>query len=228
MKSLNEPTRSEWRSASVYTMAAVCLVLGTLVGYLLRGSATPSAASIASSQSDPVAAAPATPQMPSLEDMKRMADKQAEPVLEKLKTDPQNPELLIQVGAIYQSTHRFKEAVAYYQKSLDIKPHNLAVRTQAATCLYYSGDVDGALAQLDRALKDDPRNANVLFNLGVMKWQGKQDSQGALKAWQKLLETNPKLDAAKKSDVEKVMAEVRQHGKPGFDLNEISRSAQKW
>jgi hypothetical protein len=50
------------------------------------------------------------PQMPSLEDMKRMADKKAEPLLAKLKTDLNNPDLLNQIGTLYKATHQFEEA----------------------------------------------------------------------------------------------------------------------
>lgn len=218
----NETARSEWRSASVYTMAAVSLLLGTLVGYLLRGSAAPASPGLQANAETATSSAPPAPtQMPSLDDLKRMADKQAEPALAKLKADPKNPDLLVQVAAIYQATHRFKEAAEYYHKALEIKPDNVAVRTHAASCLYYAGDVDGALAELQRSLKDDPRNANALFNLGMMKWQGKQDVKGALTAWQTLLDTNPKLEASKKADVQKLMAQVRQQGKSGF-ANRIS------
>jgi len=36
-----------------------------------------------------------------------------------------------------------------------------------------------------------PQKADTLFNLGIVKWQGKKDEPGALAAWKKLLETNP-------------------------------------
>lgn len=160
--------------------------------------------------------------MPSLDDLKRMADKQAEPLLAKLQADPKNPDLLIQRGTIYEATHGFKEAAEYYHKALAIKPDNVAVRTHAASCLYYAGDVHGALAELQRSLKDDPHNANTLFNLGMISWRGQQDAQGALRAWQILLDTNPKLEASKKADVEKLMTEVRQHSKASF-VNRIAR-----
>ena len=36
------------------------------------------------------------------------------------------------------------------------------------------------LQQLQQVLKTDPKNANVLFNLGMMKWKGKDDAAGAI------------------------------------------------
>ncbi len=130
--------------------------------------------------------------MPSLEQMKQMADAKAAPLLEKLKADPNNTDLLVKVGDLYQSTHQFKEAAVYYEKASQIDPKNVPVRTQLASCLYYQGDVDGAISQLQQALHYDPKDANSLFNLGIMKLQGKKDTKGALAAWQLLL----KLESA--------------------------------
>ena len=151
--------------------------------------------------------------MPSLEEMKRMADKKAEPLLEKLKSDPNNSDLLVEIGKIYNSTHQFKEAVDYYNRALQVDPKNVAIRTEMASCLYYSGDIDGAISQLQQSLSNDPKDANSLFNLGMIMWQGKKDSKGAVAAWQQLLKSNPQLSADHKATVQKLMADVQMHGK---------------
>jgi cytochrome c-type biogenesis protein CcmH/NrfG len=151
--------------------------------------------------------------MPSLEEMKKMADTKAAPLLEKLKGDSNNSDLLIQVGNIYKATHQFKEAATYYDKALQVDPKNVAIRTEMASTLYYNGDVDGAISQLQQALRYDPKDANSLFNLGMIKWQGKQDSKGAVAAWQQLLKSNPKLSAERKAQVQKLMADVQMQGK---------------
>ncbi|MGB7148067.1 MAG: tetratricopeptide repeat protein, partial [Terriglobales bacterium] len=152
-------------------------------------------------------------QMPNLDQMKAMADKKAAPLLEKLKTDPTNSDLLKQVGNIYEGTHQFKDAASYYDKALQVDPKNVGVRTQLASSLYYNGDVDGAISELQKSLQYDPKDANSLFNLGMIKWQGKQDSKGAIAAWQELLKSNPQLKAEQKATVQKLMADVRMHGK---------------
>jgi cytochrome c-type biogenesis protein CcmH/NrfG len=158
--------------------------------------------------------------MPSLEEMKQMSDKQAAPLLDKLKSDPANSALLAQIGAIYHTTHQFKAAAAYYGKAVQIDPGNVALRTKLASSLYRDGDVDGAIAQLNQGLGYDPRDANSLFDLGMIKLQGKQDGKGALAAWQQLLKTNPQLSADRKATVLKLMADVMttlgdQHGNQG-------------
>lgn len=153
-------------------------------------------------------AAMASGHMPSVEEMQHMADKQAAPLLEKLKTDPNNTVLLAQVGAIYHSTHQFSQAAGFYDRAVKIDPKNVPLHTKLAISLYRSGDVDGAITQLNQALQYDPHDANSLFNLGMIRLQAKHDGKGALAAWQKLLKTNPDLSPERKTEVQKLMAEV--------------------
>ena len=200
-----------WTPAQVYAMAGICLFIGVVLGYLFRGSeshtAQTQAVSQAASAASP-ASAPA-PQMPSLEGMKHMADKQAEPLLAKLQADPKNADVLKQVAKIYESAHQFKDAATYYGKALEVDPKDVPTRTQMASCLFYTGDVDGSLAQLEQALKIDPKDVNSQFNLGWIRMQGKNDAKGALAAWTQLLKTNPQLEPAKKAQLEKLIADVR-------------------
>ena len=215
MKEAEPGVPASWKTSQVYAMAVVCLVVGLVLGYLFRGSASPAAKpSQAQEASSTVALAGTQLQMPSLEDMKRMADKQAEPLLAKLKTDPKNSELLNQIGTLYKATHQFKEAAGYYQKALDSDPKNVAARTDLASCLFYEGDADGALKQLQQSLSYDPKDANSLFNLGMIRLQAKNDPNGAVTAWQQLLKLNPTLADDRKAAVEKLIAQAQKR-KPG-------------
>jgi len=213
----NEPATAATSSESspwtrVYLKAAICLVVGLAVGYLLRGSRSSAssvlpAASVA--KSSVRASAMGAREMPGgAGHMQQMANKQAAPLLERLKSDPNNSALLIQVGGIYHTTHQFKQAAEYYDKALQVDPKNVAIRTKLASSLFRMGDADGAIAQLNQALSYDPKDANALFDLGVVKLNGKQDSKGALAAWQRLLKSNPQLSADRKATVQKLMAAV--------------------
>ena len=201
------PQKTLWAAKHVYVMSALCLMTGLAVGYLFRGSASPApqAATAPATQS---ANPHATQGMPSLEQMKQMADKQAEPFLAKIKADPKDSKSLIELARIYQLTHQFSDAKAYYQKALEVDPGNVAGRTALASCMYYSGDADGAIEQLHEALARDPENADSLFNLGVILWQARKDSKGALASWHKLLKSNPALGKQKKAQVEQLIADA--------------------
>jgi cytochrome c-type biogenesis protein CcmH/NrfG len=188
-------------------MAAFCLATGLGIGYVTRGlQISPSQAVSASRTTGH--AGPMGARMPTLDEMRTMADTKAAPLLAKLKNNPSDSALLSQVAAIYHGTHQFKEAAGYYDKAVQADPKNVELRTRLASSLYRSGDVDGAIAQLNEGLRYDPRDANALFNLGMIRLQGKGDGKGALAAWQLLLKSNPQLSADRKAEVQKLMADV--------------------
>ena len=208
----SQNSNATWQAWQVYVMAVVCLLVGVLVGYLVRGSA-PTASAPQQSQTASAATAPPK-KMPSLDDMKRMADKQAEPLIAKLQSDPNNADLLNQIGTLYRMTHQFQIAASYYQKVLDVNPKNVGARTDMASCLYYQGDVDGAISQLEKSLTYDPKHAGTLLNLGLIRWKGKGDAAGAVAAWEKLLKFYPNYE--NKDTVQKMIAEAKTN--PGQKL----------
>jgi cytochrome c-type biogenesis protein CcmH/NrfG len=206
------PTESpSLRSTRVYVKAVLCLIVGLAVGYLLhasRSSTSPAQPAITPRQPSAPAGMMSSGHMHNPAEMKQVADKQAAPLLERLKSDPKNSALMVQVGAIYHGLHQFKEAAAYYDMAVRAEPKNVAIRTKLATSLYRDGDVDGAIAQLNQALSYDPKDADSLFDLGMIKLQGKRDGRGALAAWQRLLKSNPQLSTERKATVQKLIASV--------------------
>jgi cytochrome c-type biogenesis protein CcmH/NrfG len=193
----------------VYLMASVCLILGLGAGYTVRGSRMPASPATPAVRTVPflhpgIAAQP----RPSLEQLQQMADRQIAPLLERLQTDPNNTALLTQVGALYHATHQYQQAARYYGRAVQADPKNVVVRNKLAASLYRNGDADGAIAQLDQALTYDANDANSLFNLGMVKWEGKQDATGALTAWKQLLKANPHLSPDRKATVQELMAQA--------------------
>jgi cytochrome c-type biogenesis protein CcmH/NrfG len=192
----------------VYQICGAALVVGFTIGYLVIG--VPMAPLPARPATTATAATPGLLSgrhpVPTMEQMKAMADVKAAPLLEKLKTDPKNAKLLVQVAALYNSTHQFKDAADYYNKALQVDPKNVVTRTDLAASLYYQGDADGAISELQKALKYSPNDVNALFNLGMIKFKGKDDAPGAIAAWQQLLKTHPDLD--RKATVEQMLAEA--------------------
>ena len=215
MTETRRSSADQWTSVQAYGLAVVCLVVGIAGGWFVRGSQAPANNSV-----ETVAAA--TPQgtdgsagQPTPEQMKRMADKQAEPVLARLQSDPNNPDLLASVGNIYYDTQQFPTAIEYYQRALKLKPTNASVRTDMATAYWYTGSAETAIAEFNHALTDEPNKPNALFNLGVVQWQGRMDIDAALATWQKLLDTNP--DYENKAKLLDLMSQVKKHAglKPG-------------
>ncbi len=190
------------RPSHVYLAALICLALGLGMGYLAPGLR----------HSAPAAAVAPPPRSASslntLQVMKHEADQQIAPLMARLQNTPNDSALLMQVAAIYHRNHQFQQAAGFYRKAVDNDTKNVALRTQLASSLYRAGDVDGAIAQLDQALRDHPNDANALFNLGIIRLQAKGDGKGAVKAWQLLLKSNPQLSPDRKVEVQKLMAGV--------------------
>ena len=86
---------------------------------------------------------------------------------------------------------RYAEAVGPYQQAFAGDSRNVNLSTDLGTALWYSGKPDEAIAQFNKSLAIDPTHPQTLFNLGIVKRDGKQDPAGAVQAWEKLLATNP-------------------------------------
>jgi len=222
MADTNQATSSstpneQWTSVQAYVLAVICLLVGIAGGWFIRGSQSPATAATetASAPAPAMGSANAGAQAPTLAEMQKMADTQAGPLIEKLKTDPNNAGLLASIGNVYYDTQQFPTAIEYYQHALKIEPTNTGVRTDMATAYWYTGNADAAIAEFQKSLSYEPNKANTLFNLGIVEWQGKMDIDKAVATWQKLLETNPNYEGKEK--VLELMAEAKKHSgvKPG-------------
>lgn len=197
-----------WNSAQAYTMAVICLILGTVVGYLLNQPKEASSGVPAAAVTPRPIPAGGKGTMPSADDLKRMADKQVAPLLAELQKNPKDADLLSKIGQSYLAAQQYQTAQQYLEQSVAVKakPENL----NALSFVYYSlGDVDKAIETLNRALKIDPKDPKALFNLGMYEWHGKSDPKAAIAAWQTFVKANP--NDPKRPEVEKMIAQAKQH-----------------
>lgn len=196
-----------WSTTQAYIIAVCCLLLGAAVGYLLR-SPGPSVAAKPAAATAPETAPPSAAQQPTPEQMKHMAEKQVEPLLAKLKTTPNDPELLTQIAASYYAAHQFGLAASYYERLAAAKPTAKSL-TSLGNAYYYAQDPEKALATFQRAVALEPGFPDALFNIGMIKWQAQGDPKGAVEAWQKLLKANP--NHPRRQQVEEMIARAKQH-----------------
>lgn len=213
----NQIAKTGWSSVQVYTLSLVCLIVGVTVGYLFRGSTSPKAAdaSISSTAQPGTGGAGALPPSASPDSvtpdaLKRMTDKQVAPLLEQLKQNPNDVETLTKVAAYYFAGRQFEDSAKYYEMAANAKPSAEAL-TKLANAQYYGGSGDKAIETLNKALQLDPKFANALYNLGVIKWELKGDTKGAIASWETLLKTNPKHPG--RAQVEKMIARAKEHDK---------------
>ena len=204
----SQQASKSWNNVQTYTMAVICLVLGTVAGYLLHAPAVANAGTATSVTAPSPAPANPSPSMPSAMDMKRMADKTVAPLLEQLQKNPQDADLLAKIGRAYMAAQQYQSAQQYYERSAAIKPQAEHLNEQSFVYVKL-GDLDKAIATLNQALKLEPKNGALLYNLGYFEWKGKADPQAAIAAWQAFLKADPK--SPKRAEVEHMLAQAQKH-----------------
>ena len=170
-------------------LAIMMLMIGALGGYALSLPARSIAATPAPAapQAAPTAAAPGA----------TLADENALAAYrDMLARDPQNLQAAISAGNLLYDAKRFAEAIPYYQQAMALDGKNVNVSTDLGTALWYTGRADDALMQYARSLAIDARHAQTLFNMGIVKSEGKRDYAGAVASWEQLLAANPSYSNA--------------------------------
>ena len=203
--------RGSWTDTQGYILAVFCLVLGVALGYLFRGSAPPASATTVAPAADGSAASTSTQAQLTPARQKEMLDQTAAPLLETLKTNPDDVDTITKVANLYYDGRQYQEAVKYYQLAAKSRPKNADLLTDLGTSLWYTGDADGAIAEYQKALKYQPDHPGTLFNLGIVRWQGKSDPKGAVEAWEQLLQKNPNYP--QKQQLREYIEKAKQHAK---------------
>jgi tetratricopeptide (TPR) repeat protein len=105
--------------------------------------------------------------------------------------EPSNSEARIELGNLYYDAGHFDDAIKWYEDALKLKPRDVNLITDLGVCYYNVNQPDKALDAFNRSLKIDPKHAKTLLNVGVVKAFAKQDLQGALEAWQQVVQIAP-------------------------------------
>ena len=197
--------RYEPRGNNSGLLAASCIasvLFGVIVGYIM-GSGGSLAPSTAGAYAVP-AATPTTQAAPV--GLANEAELQA--YRDILARDPKNVTAATNLGNKLYDAGRYAEAIPYYQQAFALDAKNSNLSTDLGTALWYSGRADEALAQYQKSLAADPKHAQTLFNIGIVRLEGKQDTLGAIEAWQSLLTKHPGYAEAEK--VKRLITEAQQ------------------
>ena len=163
---------------------------GVLVGWI-----------VGSQQAVPVRQAPAS----SAEAQSPQAQPRTAPPLDesraaalkaKADSNPKDAAARVELGNLYFDHDRFSDAVRWYQDALTVDPRNADVSTDLGIAFYYLNQPDAALKQFERSLAIDPRHTKTLLNIGIVRAFGKQDLEGAARAWERVIEIAPSSSEA--------------------------------
>jgi protein O-mannosyl-transferase len=94
------------------------------------------------------------------------------------------------LGVVLFQKGQVDEAVAQYQKALEINPNYVAAHYNLGNALFQKGQLEEALAQYQKAVEINPNDAEAHINLGNALFQNEQLDE-ALAQFQKAIEINP-------------------------------------
>jgi tetratricopeptide (TPR) repeat protein len=160
------------------------ILFGGLGGYVIA-SQTLTARPVGPLVAATAAVSPATPLTPVVNEQELQSFRNI------LAADPKNLRAAVELGNRLYDAGRFAEAVPYYQQAMTLNPKDISVSTDLGTSLWNVGRADDALAQFERSLQIDAKHPQTLFNIGIVRLNGKNNPAGAVAAWERLLESNP-------------------------------------
>ena len=105
--------------------------------------------------------------------------------------EPTNARARTQLANLYFDAERYDDAIKWYEDAVKLSPKDVDASTDLGVCYYYTNQPDKALVQFDHSLALDPKHIKTLLNVGIVRAFGKQDLDGATKAWQQVIQLAP-------------------------------------
>src|SRR5437762_4777925 len=164
------------------------MLFGLIAGWIIgsqQTTARPAPAAAAQTAAPATAGGSATTRAAVLDETKVNAIKNV------AEREASNPQPRVELGNLYFDAERYDDAIKWYTEALKLAPKDVDVSTDLGVCYYYSNQPDKALEQFARSLAIDPKHAKTLLNIGIVKAFGKQDLDGAMQAWQQVIDIAP-------------------------------------
>lgn len=135
-------------------------------------------------------------------------------LMAKVRQNPDDVASWIQLGHLNFDRNAVPEAIEAYEKALALAPNNAEVRTDLGIMYRRANRPEDAVREFDRAIAINPRLENPYFNKGIVLLHDLDDRDGAIKAWQALLEINPLAMAPNGQSVDELITHYREHKAP--------------
>jgi arylsulfatase A-like enzyme/Tfp pilus assembly protein PilF len=113
-----------------------------------------------------------------------------------LAEDPNVIDAWFSIGIEYQRVKRWKEAIDYFKKALELKPDYDLPVINIANCYLRLGDDEAALAGYEHYLTIDPKNAHIRYQIGEI-YLDKGDVARAEQNFKEALAIDPRVAAAR-------------------------------
>jgi cytochrome c-type biogenesis protein CcmH/NrfG len=129
-------------------------------------------------------------------------------------SNPGNLEAWIELGNSYFDTNQYEKSIGAYREALEINPDNANVWTDMGVMYRRNGNPQEAINAFDKAIEADPKHEVSRMNKGIVLLHDLQDVEGALKAWEGLLEINPVAMAPTGRSVDEIVQQLKKQKNP--------------
>lgn len=122
----------------------------------------------------------------------------------------------LSLGDLYFNAQRFEAAIPWYEEALALSPENVDASTKLGVSYYYTEQIDRSVETFEKSLTFDPTHQRALLSLGIVKAFGLQDLDGAIVAWEQVIEIE--ADSAEGRAAQDSLDRIRAaHGSSGAD-----------
>ena len=124
-------------------------------------------------------------------------------------SNPGNLEAWVELGNSYFDTNQYEKSIGAYRKALEINPKNANVWTDMGVMYRRNGNPQEAINAFNKAIEADPKHEVSRMNKGIVLLHDLKDTDGAIKAWEGLLEINPVAMAPTGRSVDEMIQQMK-------------------
>jgi cytochrome c-type biogenesis protein CcmH/NrfG len=130
------------------------------------------------------------------------------------RQNPSNVASWIELGNAYFDSEQYQKSIQAYSKALELKPDNADVWTDMGVMYRKDGRPQEAIKAFDQAIAVNPKHEVSRLNKGIVLLHDLQDAEGAVRAWEGLLEINPTAMFPGGMSVDMMIQQLKKQGTP--------------
>jgi len=193
-----EEKHSQFKNSAVIWVGGIFLVIGFFIGIVVgvyKSDLTPKGQFMNSDASK-------TPELKSrIVKLKNL-----------VQQNPEDPESWIDLANACFDADQYEESIQAYQKALAINPGYADVWTDMGVMYRLSDQPQEAVKAFDKAAEIDPLHEISRINKGIVLLHDLNDRQGAIQAWESVLEINPLATLSSGQSVDEMLNALKKQG----------------
>lgn len=127
----------------------------------------------------------------------------------KTEANPADIKAWTELGNAYFDANQYEKSISAYRKSLELDPSNPNVWTDMGVMYRRSGKPEEAIKAFDQAIAVDPKHEVSRMNKGIVLLHDLNDFDGAIGAWEGLLEVNPVATAPNGVSIDEMVVQLK-------------------